>query len=377
MFASIIAALGMCADGVAEGLYALRHRFSPRAAGIGYAIGAVVAWLYDAVTPITFTVESITIATREAKKPPQILYIVALSAVPSIILGATGLYSEFVGLLDRSVVAGVIAGVGIILARVGFGYISERPWLAGLATLTGVAAYALTQNLVYVIVASIVTGTAVEWIGFKWLGMGGQGDSEGAERQAESDEESGEESSAESEQETARFGLMVLKWNELVSWPVLVGAFSVFALRTGAVVSYATVNAQVAGGRDPTLDGATLMAGLGTFASALLGGPPVETTPAPMAAAPMPVFSTALFMGLMAAITLLGLVRRLGKFIPLQAIAGFLIVLGIPVVLPEQMPLAAQAPLAGGTALAVTALSNPFYGLLAGQAVLLGARMFS
>lgn len=361
----------MCADGVAEGLYALRHRFNPRAAGIGYAIGAVIAWLYGAVTPITFTVESITVATREAKRPPQILYIVALSAVPSIILGATGLYSRFVALLDRSVVAGVIAGVGIILARVGFGYIRERPWLAGLATLAGVAAYALTQDLVYVIVASIAVGTAVEWIGFRWLGKSKE-DTEEAEGQ-EDEGAAGEES----EQEPARFGLLPLKWRELLSWPVLIGAFSVFALRTGAVVSYATVNAQVAGGQDPKLDGSTLMAGLGTLASGLLGGPPVETTPAPMAAAPMPVFSTALFMALMAAITLLGLVKRIGRFIPLQGIAGFLIVLGVPVVLPEQMPLAAESPLAGGTALAVTALSNPFYGLLAGQAVALGARLMS
>ena len=74
-------------------------------------------------------------------------------------------------------------------------------------------------------------------------------------------------------------------------------------------------------------------------------------------------------MALMAVLTFAGLVGRLGKFIPLESIAGFLIVLGIPVIMPENLPTAVEDPIPGGTALAVTALSNPFYGILAGEAV--------
>jgi adenine/guanine/hypoxanthine permease len=58
----------------------------------------------------------------------------------------------------------------------------------------------------------------------------------------------------------------------------------------------------------------------------------------------MPVFSTVLFMAFMAAITLLGLVGRLGQYVPLQAIAGFLIVLGIPVILPENLLMVVENP---------------------------------
>lgn len=74
MFAAIVAALGMTADGMAEGIYAVRHRFSARAASIGYAIGAVVGWFYQVVTPITFTVESIAnrrARRRDARPRPQ------------------------------------------------------------------------------------------------------------------------------------------------------------------------------------------------------------------------------------------------------------------------------------------------------------------
>jgi hypothetical protein len=77
------------------------------------------------VTPITFTVESIIVATRSAQRRPQILYIVAFSAIPSIVLGLRGLYSAFVNWISPAVIGGVIAGVGIILAGVGVDYLRE------------------------------------------------------------------------------------------------------------------------------------------------------------------------------------------------------------------------------------------------------------
>lgn len=367
MFAAILAALGMTADGLAEGLYAVRHRFSARVVTVAYAVGAVFGWLYQVVTPLTFTVESITVAAQSVKKRPQLFYVVALSALPSVVLGLTGLYSTFVEWLNPGVVAGVIAGVGIILTRVSLGYLRERPAVAVPSVLGGMVLYALTENLVFVIVASIVLGTVARYLLPEQFQPGAKRD--------EGDDESEEETTADGDRsQRGRFGKRLrpipLHWREMLAPAVLIGAFSVFALRTGAIVSYDRVNSELAG-QEPELDGVTVMAGLGSLASGLLGGPPMETTPAPMADTPRPVFSTVLFMALMAVITFLGLVGRLGRYVPLQAIAGFLLVLGIPVIMPENFPAVADEPLAGGAALAVTALSNPFYGLLAGQAVVL------
>ncbi|MBA2557835.1 MAG: hypothetical protein H0V12_10915 [Chloroflexi bacterium] len=77
----------------------------------------------------------------------------------------------------------------------------------------------------------------------------------------------------------------------------------------------------------------------------------------------------------MAALTLLGLVSRFGKVVPLQATAGSLIVVRIPVILPENLPAVAEAPIAGSTALAVTAFSNPSYGIVTGQLVSVVVRL--
>lgn len=368
MIPSVLAALGMTADGVAEGLYAIRHGFSARVAAVGFAIGAVIVWFANAATPLTFTVESIAVATRTVKERPLIFYVVALSAIPSIVLGVTGLYSQLVELLNPSVIAGTIGGVGIILTGVGVDYLKQRPLVAGGSTLVGFTAYLLTEDLVLVIIAGVATGTALHHLlpdRFQKLGSGA-GEDDGAA--AEGSEEGGKEGGGDESSEKGSFRPIPFEWRRMVSRPVLVGAFAVFALRTGAVVSYDTVNANLAG-QDPTLDSVTFMAGLGSLASSVLGGPPLETTPAPMAATPEPVLSTALYMALMAGVCALALVRRVGTFVPLQAIAGFLIVLGIPVIIPEQLPTALESPIPGGTALAITALTNPFYGIVAGELV--------
>lgn len=366
MFGAIIAAVGMTADGLAEGLYAARHRFSARAASVGFAIGAALGWLYQAATPITFTVESITVATQSVKKAPQIMYVVALSALPSIALGLLGLYSSFVRWLDPAVVAGVIVGVGVLLTRVGVQYLRDRPAVAAPAVVAGVLVYAFTENLVLVIIASMVIGTLARYVLPHRVqpGIGRE-----PEQQQGADSEGDDHGST---QQRSRFGRRIrpvsLRWKEIFAPAVVVGAFSLFALRTGAVVSYDRVNSDLAG-QQPNLDGVTVLAGVGSLASGLLGGPPIETTPAPMADTSHPVFSTVLFIALMAVITFVGLVGRLGRYVPLQAIAGFLVVLGVPVIMPDNLPDAGESPLAGGTALVVTALSNPFYGLLTGQAV--------
>lgn len=371
MFGAIIAALGMTADGLAEGLYAARHRFSARAASLGFAIGAALGWFYQVVTPINFTVESITVASHSVKRPPHIMYVVVLSAVPSIVLGLLGLYSSFVEWLDPAVVAGVIVGVGIILTRVGIDYVRDRPAVALPALAAGVLVYAVTENLVLVIIASMVLGTLARYL----IPRRFQPDAKelSLERQEEHAAEAEEEHYA-ARSKPHRFGHPIrpiaFRWRDIVTPGVLIGAFSLFALRTGAVVSYDRVNSDLAG-QEPELDAVTVLAGVGSLASGLLGGPPIETTPAPMADTSQPVFSTVLFMALMAVITFVGLIGRLGRYVPLQAIAGFLVVLGVPVIMPENLPTASDSPLAGGAALVVTAVSNPFYGLLAGQAVVL------
>ena len=79
-------------------------------------------------------------------------------------------------------------------------------------------------------------------------------------------------------------------------------------------------------------------------------------------------------MAFMAIIILSGLITKLAKVVPVQAIAGTLFVLGILVTIPDNAGIAFGAAdpailFAACVAVGVTAIVDPFFGLAAGIAV--------
>jgi len=66
----------------------------------------------------------------------------------------------------------------------------------------------------------------------------------------------------------------------------------------------------------------------------------------------------------MAAILAVGWLPKLGKYVPSSSIAGFLFILGTVVIFPVNAGVALQGPTA--TIAAITAVADPFAGLLAG-----------
>ena len=79
-------------------------------------------------------------------------------------------------------------------------------------------------------------------------------------------------------------------------------------------------------------------------------------------------------MAFMAIIILSGLITKLAKVVPVQAISGTLFVLGILVTIPDNAGLAFGSAdpvimFAACAAMGVTAVVDPFFGLAAGIAV--------
>ena len=92
------------------------------------------------------------------------------------------------------------------------------------------------------------------------------------------------------------------------------------------------------------------------------------------AGAPHPVTAGVLMMVIMAAILFVGLLPKIGKFVPNQSIAGFLFILGAVVTVPTNAAVAfsGTAPgdnIVGGVTIVVTAAVDPFVGMLAGLAL--------
>ena len=115
------------------------------------------------------------------------------------------------------------------------------------------------------------------------------------------------------------------------------------------------------------MDHLTVISSLADMASSFFGGAPVESIISATASAPHPVWAGVVMMLIIGVILLLGLLPKISKYIPSSSIAGFLFVLGIfkTVALDAPAALASNAAV-GGTAMVVTAISNPFLGMVAG-----------
>jgi len=116
------------------------------------------------------------------------------------------------------------------------------------------------------------------------------------------------------------------------------------------------------------IDHLSVISSLADMGSALYGGAPVESIISATGSAPHPLAAGIIMMLIMAAILFLGLLPKIGKYVPSQSISGFLFVLGILVTVPGNAAaaLAGADSLVGGVTMGVTAISDPFFGMLAG-----------
>ncbi len=107
------------------------------------------------------------------------------------------------------------------------------------------------------------------------------------------------------------------------------------------------------------------------MSSSIFGGAPVESIISATGGAPNPKASGIIMMLLMAAILFAGLLPKIGKYIPTESIAGFLFVLGAIVTVPVNAASAltstvANSTIIGGVTMTVTAITDPFIGMISG-----------
>ena len=99
----------------------------------------------------------------------------------------------------------------------------------------------------------------------------------------------------------------------------------------------------------------------------MMSGSPLAPVISATASAPHPVLSGVIFMLLMAAMLVFRVLPKLFRFIPKQAICGFLFVLGALVIFPGNAKAAVElSALAGGLAICVSAFADPFLGIVVG-----------
>ena len=320
----ILAAIGVVLNGIPQGLLALSMGFASVPTALGFGVGVIGCLLLGSVAPISFQAETIVLAGTMGKNMRERLSMVFFAGVTMAALGACGLLTAIVNFAGETVLNAMMAGVGLVLTKLALGMMKENKLVGITSVVTAVLVYFfLGQNLVYTIVISLVVSSAAAKLAGQDIG-GGVGTAE-------------------------KMGRLKLEK------PI----FNLSVLR---------------GGASQNVDHLTIYSGLADAVSALFGGAPVEAIISATAGAPHPVTAGVLMMGIMAVILFCGLLPKIGKYVPSQSIAGFLLILGAVVTVPGNAAAAFAGTGAGDTIVAgvtmgVTAFTDPFFGMLAGIAL--------
>ncbi|MCC5427029.1 NCS2 family permease, partial [Clostridium botulinum] len=155
-----------------------------------------------------------------------------------------------------------------------------------------------------------------------------------------------------------------------LSLKILRGAMSMVCLNIGANIAFGNITGQLAN-RKVNIDHVSVISSLADMSSSIFGGAPVESIISATGGAPNPKASGIIMMLLMAAILFAGLLPKIGKYIPTESIAGFLFVLGAIVTVPVNAAsaltsTAANSTIIGGVTMTVTAITDPFIGMISG-----------
>lgn len=338
----LLAAIGVVLNGIPQGLLAISFGFASVPTALGFIIGAVACLALGSVVPISFQAETITLAGTMGKDMRERLSMVFYAGAAMAVLGLCGLLNAVTAFAGDVIVNAMMAGVGIMLAKVSLGMVKENK-LVGIVSLASAAIvyFFLGQNLVYTIVISLVVSSVAAKVAGQDIGGG----------------------------MTEKMGKLKLQ-KPIFNLRVLRGALALCCLTVGGNIAFGSITGGMAG-TSANIDHLTVYSGLADAVSALFGGGPVETIISATASAPHPMLAGVLMMAIMAAILFVGLLPKIGKYVPNQSIAGFLFILGAVVTVPGNAAAAfagtgAGDNITGGVTMVVTAAVDPFVGMLAG-----------
>lgn len=358
--AIMVAAVAVVINGIPQLAYATSLGFAPKPAAFAYLVGAAGNAITGSVTPIAAQAETLTVSGL-IKNMNQRVAALLLAAVVGITLGLTGSVTAIAEWAGTGVVLGMMAGVGLILAEVAYTMFISEKITAGASIMTALVVYALTKDVVWTIAASVVLSTLVFVFAL------------GRRVDLISAIQANEQSTDQMQSNDARFWKREY-WEEFklikpeFGWTAIIGGLGFICLNIGSNTAFGNITASIAG-TTQNLDHLTVINSLADIPSVMFGGAPIEAIISGTAGAPNPVLTGVVMMVLTAVLLLTGVIGRIGRYVPAESIAGFLITIGVFLTFVPNLNGAVEGddPAAGVVALGVTAISkNPFIGLVAG-----------
>ena len=352
--------IGALADAFASALVAIYYGFLTFPTGFAYGLAAVLAGIWGLSTPISYQAESIVLVGNLGKDLRERLSIIVIGGAIMTILGIFGLLDSIIDYIGESILAGMMAGVGIILAKTSLGLVKEDPISGISAFIVSITVYILTDNLAYMIVLSLIVASIVHH--FK---KDKTQEFELVDKNNTNDV-TGEENTSSVRKISKNISYFKPILNSKRVWKA---ALALSALQVGANISYGAITSSIAN-TSFSADKLTIMSGLADVISGIFGGAPMEAVISVTATGKNPIALGVIFMSIMAIILFTGLISKVSKWIPVSAPAGYLFVLGAFFVVPDNLALTIGdgSSISGMITLVVTSISDPFIGMLAGLA---------
>ncbi|ETT80974.1 xanthine/uracil permease [Viridibacillus arenosi FSL R5-213] len=335
----ILAALGVLLNGLPQGLLALSFGFASVPTALAFFIGAIGNSATGSIPVISYQAETITVAGTMGKNMRERLSMIFFGAALMTVIGLFGFLEKIVDFIGPVITNGMMAGVGIMLVKVSLDMTKNHKAVGISSFVVAIITYMVTKDLVYTILFSVIISSVV-----------------GHFTQQE-----------KTTQQPVKEKFVLQKLTLNVS--VIRGALAMVTLNIGANIAFGKINGALAN-QEVNVDHLTVISSVADMVSALFGGAPVEVVISATASAPHAVFAGVLMMVMMGVILLCGLLPKIGRFIPSSTIAGFLFVLGAIVTLPGNATAAfaggGDSAIVGGMTMVVTAISDPFLGMLSG-----------
>ena len=340
----LLAIIGVVLNGLPQGLLALAYGFASVPTALAFFVGAIGNTVTQSVAPISFQAETITYAGTAGKNRSERCTMIFIGGAVMALIGAFGLLTKTVDFIGEDVAYGMMAGVGIILTKAAIDMIKSDKISGGVSLAAALITYFITRNnantLVYTIVVSVVASCVANAVFNK------------------------EKSSIVVEDDK------YVRQKFTINSNVILGALGMVCLNIGSNISFGGITAGMATGGNYNVDQLTVISSLADMSSSFFGGAPVEAIISATANAPHAVWAGVAMMVIIGVILLTKLLPKIGKYVPASSIAGFLFVLGIFKTVVLDAPVAFDMNAAvGGTTMVVTAVTNPFLGMLAGVVV--------
>ncbi|MFI3165357.1 MAG: NCS2 family permease [Bacillota bacterium] len=334
----VLAAFGAVFDAVTEAIFAMSFGFAMVPSALAFLVGIIGCLAFNSVVPISFQAETITMAGSLGRNTRERISIVFFSGISMALIGAFGLLSQIVAFAGEDIIYAMMAGVGIILTKISIDLVKEDIAVGASSMVAAIATYILTEDLVYTVMVGVIISSVVAY----FFGT-----------------------HPEIKDENKKFVLQ----KPIMNLTVLKGALAVICISIGGNIAFGSITADIAG-TTANADHISIYSGIADAVSSIFGGAPISVIISPTGAADNAQLSAIILMAIMGVILITGLLPKIAKFIPVQAISGTLFVLGAILTTPEYAQLSLMSEgsnvMASGITMVVTAVSNPFFGLISG-----------